>query len=87
MKGLPDDRARWSSADPTACGNLHINGPGLRPTRVALAEERQTEALMFKNARTALWYLSIALAGSVVAYATEISASVTNVAYCLACGG
>jgi hypothetical protein len=42
---------------------------------------------MVGNARTALWYLSIALAGGVVAYATELSASVTNVAYCLACGG
>jgi hypothetical protein len=42
---------------------------------------------MFKNTRTAFWYFSIAVAGSAVAYATEISASVTNVAYCLACGG
>jgi hypothetical protein len=42
---------------------------------------------MFTNARTALRHLSIALVGSVVAYETEISASVTNVAYCLACGG
>ena len=42
---------------------------------------------MLKNARTAFLYFSIALAGSAVAYATEISASVTNVAYCLGCGG
>ena len=42
---------------------------------------------MFNHARAALWYLSIALAGSVVSYATEISSSVPDVAYCLACGG
>jgi hypothetical protein len=42
---------------------------------------------MAENTWTAALYLSIAVAGSVVAYAAEISAAITNVAYCLACGG
>jgi len=42
---------------------------------------------MAENAWTAALYLSIAVAGSVAAYAAEISASITNTAFCLACGG
>jgi hypothetical protein len=43
--------------------------------------------IMIKNALTALAFLSVALAGAVFAYTTEVTASVISVSYCLACGG